>query len=420
MPRTAGFDIIILQPLNKNGWAAQCAVLSKGSNMKVLITTDWYAPIINGVVTSVLLLQRELEKLGHEVRVVTLSNNLHTYKDGNVYYMGSVSANKIYPGARLKINRNRSLLHELVAWRPDVIHSQCEFSSFRAAYALSNRLGIPIVHTYHTVYEDYTHYFSPSVRVGKAVVSVFSRWICGRTACVVAPSKKVEKLLQEYGVRCRIEVIPTGVDLGAYRQEPDGERLAALRRQWGLPADRTILINLGRMAKEKNLEQLVDQIAASGRRDITLLLVGDGPDRAYLLDYAGKRGVDVISTGMVPHDQVADYYRLADMFVTASTSETQGLTYFEALAAGLPVLCRRDPCVEDVVEDGVNGWQYETAEDFTECLAAFCGDGALRERMARAARESSEKFSAEAFGAAAARLYASVEEAAMPAVAGEA
>lgn len=116
--------------------------------MKVLITTDWYAPIINGVVTSVLLLQRELEKLGHEVRVVTLSNNLHTYKDGNVYYMGSVSANKIYPGARLKINRNRSLLHELVAWRPDVIHSQCEFSSFRVAYALSNRLGIPIVHTY--------------------------------------------------------------------------------------------------------------------------------------------------------------------------------------------------------------------------------------------------------------------------------
>ena len=128
----------------------------------------------------------------------------------------------------------------------------------------------------------------------------------------------------------------------------------------------------------------------------------------------------MISTGMVPHDQVADYYRLADMFVTASTSETQGLTYFEALAAGLPVLCRRDPCVEDVVENGINGWQYETAEDFAECLAAFCGDGALRERMARAARESSEKFSAEAFGAAAARLYASVEEAAMPAVAGEA
>ena len=287
--------------------------------MKVLITTDWYAPVINGVVTSVLLLQSELEKMGHEVRVVTLANRLHSYKEGNVYYMGSVSANKIYPGARLRVNRTRSLLQELVAWRPDVIHSQCEFSSFRVAYALSSRLGVPIVHTYHTVYEDYTHYFSPSVRVGRAVVSVFSRWICGRTACVVAPSKKVERLLLDYGVRCRIEVIPTGVDLRAYRQEPDPAEMAALRRRWSIPEGHTVLLYLGRMAKEKNLEQLIDQIAGSGRRDVSLLLVGDGPDREEVLHYARQKGLDVIFTGMVPHSEVANYYRLGDLFVTAST-----------------------------------------------------------------------------------------------------
>lgn len=387
--------------------------------MKVLITTDWYAPVINGVVTSVLLLQSELEKMGHEVRVVTLANRLHSYKEGNVYYMGSVSANKIYPGARLRVNRTRSLLQELVAWRPDVIHSQCEFSSFRVAYALSSRLGVPIVHTYHTVYEDYTHYFSPSVRVGRAVVSVFSRWICGRTACVVAPSKKVERLLLDYGVRCRIEVIPTGVDLRAYRQEPDPAEMAALRRRWSIPEGHTVLLYLGRMAKEKNLEQLIDQIAGSGRRDVSLLLVGDGPDREEVLHYARQKGLDVIFTGMVPHSEVANYYRLGDLFVTASTSETQGLTYFEALAAGVPVLCRRDACVDGVVENGVNGWQYEDGKSFGEHLSVFCSDRALRERMRREARASSEKFSAEAFGAAAAKLYASVQEEAMPAAAGE-
>lgn len=387
--------------------------------MKVLITTDWYAPVINGVVTSVLLLQSELEKMGHEVRVVTLANRLHSYKEGNVYYMGSVSANKIYPGARLRVNRTRSLLQELVAWRPDVIHSQCEFSSFRVAYALSSRLGVPIVHTYHTVYEDYTHYFSPSVRVGRAVVSVFSRWICGRTACVVAPSKKVERLLLDYGVRCRIEVIPTGVDLRAYRQEPDPAEMAALRRRWSIPEGHTVLLYLGRMAKEKNLEQLIDQIAGSGRRDVSLLLVGDGPDREEVLHYARQKGLDVIFTGMVPHSEVANYYRLGDLFVTASTSETQGLTYFEALAAGVPVLCRRDACVDGVVENGVNGWQYEDGQSFGKYLSAFCGDGALREKMRREARASSEKFSAEAFGAAAAKLYASVQEETMPAAAGE-
>lgn len=387
--------------------------------MKVLITTDWYAPVINGVVTSVLLLQRELKELGHKVRVVTLSNTLHSYKDGDVYYMGSVSANKIYPGARLRVNRTRSLFRELVAWGPDVIHSQCEFSSFRVAYGLSTRLGVPIVHTYHTVYEDYTHYFSPSVRVGRAVVSVFSRWICGRTACVVAPSRKVETLLRDYGVRCRIEVIPTGVDLSVYRQEPDPARMAALRQRWAIPANHTVLLYLGRMAKEKNLEQLVDQIAASGRRDVTLLLVGDGPDREEVLDYTRSRGLDVIFTGMVPHSEVADYYRLGDLFVTASTSETQGLTYFEALAAGVPVLCRRDPCVDGVVEDDVNGWQYEDAKSFGRYLSAFCGDAALRERMSREAQLSSERFSAEAFGAAVAALYVSVQKEAMPAVSGE-
>ena len=382
--------------------------------MKILITTDWYAPVINGVVTSVLLLKRELEARGHEVRVVTLSNTMHSYKDGNVYYMGSVSANRIYPGARLRVNRTRSLVRELIAWRPDVIHSQCEFSTFRVAYALSNHLDVPIVHTYHTVYEDYTHYVFPSARVGKYVVSAFSRWICGRTACVVAPTQKVADLLRNYNVRCRVEVIPTGVDLAAYRKEPEPGRMEALRRKWAIPEDKVILLYLGRMAKEKNVEQLIDQVAAAGRRDAVLLLVGDGPDREEILDHARERGVEAIFTGMVPHSEVPDYYRLGDLFVTASTSETQGLTYFEALAAGVPVLCRKDPCVDGVIEDGVNGWQYEDTSGFTAALAAFCGDGERHAAMGRAALASSEKFSAEAFGAAAEKLYREVQRDWMP------
>ena len=295
-----------------------------------------------------------------------------------------------------------------------MIHSQCEFSSFRVAYAISSRLGVPIVHTYHTVYEDYTHYFSPSVRVGRYVVSAFSRWICSRAACIVAPSRKVEKLLREYGVACRIEVIPTGVDLSFYRRESQPEQLEALRRQWGIPEDKTVLLYLGRMAKEKNLEQLMDQIHAARRRDAVLLLVGDGPAREAALDHARELGVEVIYTGMVPHSDVLDYYRLGDLFVTASTSETQGLTYFEALAAGIPVLCRRDKCVDGVVEDGVNGWQYEGTGDFSSRLSAFCDDPALRRQMARNAWTSAEKFSAEAFGGAVEALYLSVQGQPLP------
>ena len=376
--------------------------------MKILITTDWYAPVINGVVTSVLLLQRELEVLGHEVRVVTLSSTIHSHREGNIYYLGSVSANRVYPGARLRMNRTRSLLRELAEWRPDVIHSQCEFSTFRVAHVLSERLDIPIVHTYHTVYEDYTHYIFPSRRMGKYVVSCFSRWICKKTACIVAPSRKVEELLRRYGVRCRIEIIPTGVDLTMFRQGSDPARLAELRQRWELPEGKTVLLYLGRMAKEKHLEQLIDQIADAGRQDIVLLLVGDGPDREAALERARARGVPFRFTGMVSHTEAPDYYRLGDIFVTASTSETQGLTYFEALAAGLPVLCRKDPCVDGVVEDGSNGWQYVDGEDFSAHLSDFCDSADLRREMSRTAAESAERFSAEAFGAAAERLYESV------------
>ena len=277
--------------------------------MKVLITTDWYAPVINGVVTSVLMLRRELEARGHEVRIVTLSNSMHSYKDGNVYYMGSVSANRIYPGARLKMNRAGSLLRELADWQPDVIHSQCEFSTFRVASALSNRLGTPIVHTYHTVYEDYTHYLYLSRRVGRYVVTAFSRWICGHTACIVAPTRKVEQLLRRYGVHCRIEVIPTGVDLRSFRENDNPQAREALRRQWNIPQDHTILLYLGRMAKEKNLETLIDQIADAGRQDVTLLLVGDGPDREAALEssqaaagagYIHRHGPSRRGAGLLP------------------------------------------------------------------------------------------------------------------------
>lgn len=378
--------------------------------MKILITTDWYAPVVNGVVVSVLLLQRELEKLGHEVRVVTLAPGLRSFRKGPIYYIGSVSAEKIYPGARLRLGRSGALLRQLEEWGPDIVHSQCEFSTLRVAMAIARRMGVPVVHTYHTVYEDYTHYLPIGKRTGKYVATTLSRRVCRRMACVVVPSGKVERLLRSYGVSRRIEVIPTGIDLSAYRQVPAPKDQEALRRKLGIPKGKLVLLYLGRMAKEKGLEELMDYLARAGRKDAVVLLVGDGPDREEVLACAKAKKLSVIFAGMVPHSEVPNYYRLGDIFVTASTSETQGLTYFEALAAGLPVLCRKDPCLEGVIENGVNGWQYETGEAFCLHLEQFCSDKALRKQMAQAAEDTAERFSAEAFGRAAEALYRSVLE----------
>lgn len=143
--------------------------------MKVLITTDWYYPVINGVVTSVQTLAAELKKRGNEVRILTLSRNHQSYREGGVYYAGSVGAGRIYPQARLKLPVSGKCIKELILWKPDIIHSQCEFSTFLMAKKIAKELQIPIVHTYHTVYEDYTHYFSPRKKWGRALVQNLTR-----------------------------------------------------------------------------------------------------------------------------------------------------------------------------------------------------------------------------------------------------
>ena len=376
--------------------------------MKILITSDWYSPAVNGVVTSVTNLRRELERRGHEVRVLTLSQNRRSWEKDGVTYLGSIAAGLVYPGARLRTALAGKWVRELIAWRPDVVHSQCEFSTFFLARRIAEELDVPLVHTYHTVYEDYTHYFSPSVRFGKQAVAVFSRWVAARTDCLIAPTGKVRMLLQGYGVRQPVFVVPSGIDLTPFSGEADPWRTAVLRASLNIPTDRTILVFVGRLAEEKNIDELLRCRAALGSAPVTLLLVGDGPDRPRLERETAALGLmapDVIFAGMVAPEQVADWYRLGDLFVSASTSETQGLTYIEALAAGVPTLCRADPCLTGVIRSGENGWQYQNEADFQSKLALFLSQPHHRERMSRNARTTAAEFSAQRFAERVESIY---------------
>lgn len=376
--------------------------------MKILITSDWYAPTVNGVVTSVINLQRELNNQGHDVRILTLSDTVQSHKKDSVVYIGAVSAGKIYPGARLRAKPGLSLMQELVDWRPDVIHTQCEFSTFRMARKIADAVGCPIVHTYHTVYEDYTHYFSPSVKWGRQLVSLLSRQILRKTEQVIVPTKKVRNLLEGYGVERPIHVIPTGIDLRKFTGEIDSAKTAALKASLGLSPEQFVLLYVGRLAEEKNIGEILHNLAQQKSENVVLVLVGDGPYRDALKEQV--RALDlsdrVVFTGMINPKHVPDYYRMGDLFVSASNSETQGLTYIEALAAGLPALCRMDDCLEHVIENGVNGWQFRTSAEFQQYLEQFCADPVLRQQMAEAARNSAQQnFSAAAFARRVSTVY---------------
>ncbi|WP_067726855.1 glycosyltransferase family 4 protein [Oceanobacillus damuensis] len=338
--------------------------------MKILITTECYSPVINGVVTSVVNLHQELNNLGHDVRILTLSGKLRSVENDGVTYIGSLGIDKIYPGARVALTTENIYLKSLMEWKPDVIHSQSEFSTFQMARHIAKKLHIPIVHTYHTIYEDYTHYFSPNKKWGKAMAARFTKSILKNTECVIVPTDKVRCLLEGYGVNQQLHVVPTGVNLGLYVKEIESTEKEKLRDMIGIPNNNKVLISVGRLAKEKNLEEILRFLSILRTSNITLLIVGDGPHRSFLEKFVSELGLSekVIFTGMVLPEELSAYYQLGDVFVSASNSETQGLTYLEALANGIPALCRKDPCLEKVIVDGVNGWQFSSYEEFVKGL----------------------------------------------------
>ena len=344
--------------------------------MKILITTDLYTTGTNGVVTSVRNLMEELTKKGHEIRVLTVSEKLKSHVEGNIYYIKSLPLGAIYPDVRMPVSsHHHRFIQELINWKPDLIHSQCEFFSYQFASYIARQTGAPIVHTYHTLYEQYVTYIFPSQRIGAFFVGKLSKYRLRKADAVVAPTAKVETVLKSYGLRNPIHVVPSGIALEQHKKRITEEDRKRKRSELGIPNDALVLLNLGRLGTEKNLTEVVElfAVARAQNNKLVLLIVGDGPARKELEETAERLAVKdfVIFTGMVAPDQVHTFYQLGDVFVSASTSETQGLTYVEAAANGLPLLCRKDPCLDGVLVDGCNGWEYEAEAEFCEIIDAI-------------------------------------------------
>ena len=391
--------------------------------MKILLTTDWYKPVVNGVVTSVINLKKELESRGHEVRVLTLSRSYESYAENGVYYIKSLNLEKIYPNARAVLPHMEPFVRELIWWNPDVVHSQCEFMTFSYALKISKKCQCPLIHTYHTVYEDYIHYlpgglsnYKTGAKLERKAVACFSKMILSRTSQVIVPTKKVENILKKYGVGEPVSVMPTGVDLSRFKEPITLEEKNAVKKRLGIPLENKVLVSVGRLAKEKNLEELLEYFAKLVRegngKNLTFLIAGDGPDRERLEKLAEELGIkdQVVFTGMISPDKVAGYYKLGDVFVCASNSQTQGITYIEALACGLPALCRRDDCLSQVVTDGYNGFQYENYAYFKIHLDYILEQEERRLEMGRRGQEISSLYSTWNFCTAAEGIYRKVIE----------
>lgn len=378
--------------------------------MKILLTSDWHTDAVNGVVTSMLALAHGLGQKGHEVRLLTLSHGGFSFTDGSIYCQASHSCGFIYPKARFALHLDQRLFDDIVAWKPDIVHSQCEFSTFPMARRIAAATGAKLVHTFHTDYEHYVGYCHVPAFLAKAAARAIFRRTARRCDALVAPSVKTASLLPAYGIMKDVHVIASGIQTGRFEERPSQAQRAWLRHSYGIGDDDFVLLYLGRIAAEKGLDRLIDDISPVKRQRLVLMIAGGGPwlDQLRLLVDRFRPEVRVILTGMVDPASTHDIYHLADAFVMPSTSETQGLCLIEALASSLPVICRRDKVLEGVIEDGLNGLVYDDGPSFVRSLCHLMDDSEDRLAMAARAGRTGMRYGEMAFAERMEALYLSL------------
>ncbi|MBS5941725.1 glycosyltransferase family 4 protein [Finegoldia magna] len=377
--------------------------------MKILITTDTYRPTINGVVTSIESLKKALDRLGHDVRILTFSDSFNSKQEDDIYYMGSLGAGKFYPDARMnKLFYNR-FYEDIMDWKPDIVHSQTEFTMFIQAKKIAKDLDIPLLHTYHTVYEDYTHYFSLNKKIGKELAKQFTKQIIKMTDGVVVPTNKIYNLLTEYNIQEDIYVAPTGINVQKLSECDDFD----IRSGYKIPEDKHIVLFLGRIGKEKNITEILQYLENIDRDDIVFIIAGAGPFLSELKDICSNSKIRdrLIFTGMIDSSKVGNFYSQSDVFVSASTSETQGLTFIESMACSTPIICRHDDCLDGVLIDGKTGFGYGTEEEFIEYLNKVLDNEELRDEMGKNCKQLvDENYTEDSFANKIEQIYTKVIE----------
>ena len=374
--------------------------------MRIGIFTDTYIPFINGVTTSVLMLKGALEKKGHEVFIVTVNNeDLHyRYEDDDKIIR--------IPGVPIGIYDYRltgiyplKAINKIKKWNLDVIHSQTEFGIGTFARIIAKQFNIPLVHTYHTMYEDYIHYITKGYfkKSSKKLVEYFTLFYCDKTITeLVVPTKKTYELFKKkYKVDRNIYIVPTGIDVERFYRENNKVDVVKFRRELGLNKDDFVILFVGRIGREKNLDLLVSSMKSliDVSKKIKLLVVGDGPDADIYKEYVKKNNIsnNVIFTGKVSWDKVVSYYIISDVFATASTTETQGLTVIEAMAASLPVVCINDESFSTTVINDLNGMIFNNRREYKKAIITLFNDRKLLSNLGRQARIESEMHSSKYF-----------------------
>ena len=371
--------------------------------MRIGLFSDTYPPYINGVSTSVCMLKHALEKKGHQVFVVTVNNDSLKYKfeEGDTVIRIPGIPIGIYDYRLTGVYPLRAI-NIIKKWNLDVIHSHTEFGVGTFARIISKQFNIPLVHTYHTMYEDYVHYITHGYfdKASKKIAEYLTLFYCDKTANeLIVPTKKTYDLFKEkYEVDRNVHIVPTGIEIERfYKENVDSKKVTKLKKELLLLKDDFAIVFVGRIAQEKNVEFLIEghKELVKKHDNIKLIIIGEGPDiddyKKLVKKY--KLTDNVIFTGKVPWEEVPCYYQLADVFATASTTETQGLTVIEAMAGGVAPLCIDDESFRNVVVHDLNGRIFKNKKEYIKNVLELYDDNTKLDNLSKQARLNAERHS---------------------------
>ena len=379
--------------------------------MRILMVSDVSFPRVNGVSTSIATFRQSLTELGHETTLI--APEYPGYRDDrpDLIRIPSRAVPQDPEDRFMSHGRVLALAPDLASKGYDILHVHTPFVAHYAGVSLGKRLGIPVVETYHTFFEEYLHHYVPLMprAATRFLARRFSVSQCRAVNALVVPSGQMLAALRGYGVESRAEVLPTGIDLARFR----GGDGAIFRRAHGISLDRPVLVHISRVAHEKNIDFVLEALAVIRQTvpDVLLVIAGEGPALAHLKKLTARLGLEanVLYVGYLDREStLLDCYRAGDAFVFASRTETQGLVLLEALALGVPVVSTAVMGTADVLK-GVRGALVapDTVEGFAATVVRVLADPTLRATLAAAAPNDALAWSA---GAMAERLVALYRE----------
>ena len=347
--------------------------------MRIAIFTEAYLPRINGVVTHIKLLKEGLEARGHDVLIVTADGDAKEhYLENGVLHCPGIKLTKKLSGFETSVPVSRKRLNFVRDFKPDIIHVETEFGMGLCGVSIAKMLKVPLVYTMHTMYDEYIYYIAPRplVKTVKKLSHKYMRVFANRANAITGPSEKCSEYLSSAGVKLPVNVIPNPVELDDFSPEHfDPEQKRAIREKFGIPQDAFVVVFVGRLGREKSIDLLIDYWNQSVKADenMYLFIIGGGPEEQVLRDQIAALGCGdrVIMSGRVEHPELPPYLLASDIYVTASLSDTNSISMLEGMAAGLPVLQRRDPINADQIKDGENGWSFDSPEEMAELLRKF-------------------------------------------------